>query len=65
MKRNTAILYAAGITLALALGVYVVYLLNFLVQNLSAISGADIRKTPEIATFDLEGFQKITKAQSQ
>ncbi|MDO8467125.1 MAG: hypothetical protein Q7S83_03235 [bacterium] len=63
MKKNAAILYVAGITIALALMIYVIYLLNFLLQNLSAISGADIRKTPEIATFDLEGFQKIQKAQ--
>ena len=62
MKKNTTILYVAGVTIALALMIYVIYLLNFLLQNLSTISGAGIRKTPEITTFDLEGFQKIEKA---
>jgi hypothetical protein len=32
-------------------------------QNISVISGADIRKAPEIATFNLEKFQQIKKAQ--
>ena len=42
---------------------YVVYLLGFLVKNLSVISGTDLLKTPEIATFDLEKFKEIKKAQ--
>ena len=56
-------MYAAGIILSLSLIIYVVYLFNFLLQNLSTISGADIRKSPEIATFDLDKFREIKKAQ--
>ena len=63
MRKNTAILHIAGAAIGIALSIYVVYLLNSLLQNLSVISGADINKTPQIATFDLEKFQQIKKAQ--
>lgn len=62
MTKNL-LFYIGGAVIGLLLMIYVIYLLNFLVQNLSIISGADIHKSPEIATFDLEGFQKIKKAQ--
>ena len=55
-------MYVGGALLSVALIGYVVYLLGFLLKNLSVISGTDLRKTPEIATFNLEKFQEIKKA---
>lgn len=63
MKRNAILMYVGGALLAVATVGYVVYLLGFLVKNLSVISGTDLLKTPEIATFDLEKFKEIKKAQ--
>ncbi|MEK7654576.1 MAG: hypothetical protein AAB345_04895 [Patescibacteria group bacterium] len=63
MKRNTILMYVGGALLTAATIGYVIYLLGFLVKNLSVISGTDLLKTPEIATFDLEKFKEIKKAQ--
>ncbi len=63
MNRNLTVMYIGGAILGIALVIYVVYLLGFLLKNLSVISGTDLRKTPEIATFNLEKFKEIKKAQ--
>ena len=62
MSKNI-LFYIGGAVIGLLLMVYVIYLLNFLLQKMSAISGTDALKTPEIASFNLEKFGEIKKAQ--
>lgn len=61
MTKNL-LFYIGGAVIGILLLIYVVYLLNFLVQKMSVISGANLLKTPEIATFNLEKFGEIRKA---
>ena len=62
MSKNI-LFYIGGAAIGLLMMVYVIYLLNFLLQKMSAISGTDALKTPEIASFNLEKFGEIKKAQ--
>lgn len=61
--KNNIILSIAGALFSILLLIYVIYLLNSLLQSASVISGSDVGKTPEIATFDLDKFQQIKKTQ--
>ncbi|MDP1719300.1 MAG: hypothetical protein Q8L24_02650 [bacterium] len=61
--KNNIVLYVAGSLFSILLLVYVIYLLNSLLQNLSVISGSNIGKAQEIPTFNLEKFGEIKKAQ--
>lgn len=62
MSKNI-LFYIGGAVIGILLMIYVIYLLNFLLQKMSAISGTDALKAPEIASFNLEKFGEIKKAQ--
>ncbi len=63
MNSKTISFYIGGAVIGVLLMIYVIYLLNFLLQKMSAVSGSDVLKNPEIATFDLGKFGEIKKAQ--
>jgi len=54
MSKHSLIFYISSALLSLALIIYVIYIINVLVAQVSVISGNDLLKVPEIATFNLE-----------
>ena len=62
MKKNF-LFYIAGGLLSLFLVIYIVYLLNFLVTQISVVSGTNLLKVPEIATYNFEKFKQLRAGQ--
>jgi len=62
MANKSIIFYVVGGVLSVALLIYVVFLVNVLVSNISVVSGTNLLKTPEIATYNFARFQQIKGA---
>ena len=59
MSKHSLIFYISSALLSLALIIYVIYIINVLVAQVSVISCNDLLKVPEIATFNLEKFNEL------
>ena len=58
MNKNI-IFYIVGGLLSVLLIVYVVYLFNLLVSQISVVSGTSLLEVPEIATYNFEKFKQL------
>ena len=63
MANKNLLFYVIGGLLSLLLIIYVVYLLNFLVSQISVVSGAGPLNVPKIETYNFEKFSQLKGSQ--
>lgn len=57
--KKSLLFYISGSLLAVLLLVYVIYLANLLVSQMSAVSGTNLLNPPKIATYNFEKFEQL------
>ncbi len=61
MIKKRIVFYIVGGLLSVLTIIYIVYLLNLAVSQISVVSRTDLLRVPEIATFDFKKYEQIEK----